>query len=56
MTTQQPPTRFPAGQISCTIWENQIQVSGTAKTSLKASVSRRYKDRDGSWQSSQMDW
>ena len=35
------------------IWENEISVNGTTKTVLKASVSRRYKDRDGNWKSSQ---
>ncbi len=38
----QPIARFRAGQISCAIWENEIQVNGTTKTVLKASVSRRY--------------
>ncbi len=50
---QQPLARFRAGQISCAIWENEIQVNGTGETVLKASVSRRYKDRDGNWKSSQ---
>ena len=53
MTTQQPVARFRAGQVSCAIWENEINVNGMTKTMLKASVSRRYKDRDGNWQSSQ---
>ena len=53
MTTQQPLARFRAGQISCAIWENEINVNGAAKTVLKAGVSRRYKDRDGNWKSSQ---
>ncbi|MFC1805830.1 hypothetical protein ACFL09_02490 [Planctomycetota bacterium] len=44
---QQPLARFRAGQISCAIWENETEVNGTTKTVLKASVSRRYKDRDG---------
>ena len=39
--------------MSCAIWENEINVNGTAKMALKASVSRRYEDRDGNWQSSQ---
>lgn len=50
---QQPIARFRAGEINCAIWENEIQVNGMAKTVLKANVSRRYKDRDGNWQSSQ---
>ena len=44
---------FNAGQISGAIWENETDVNGTSKTVLKASLSRRYKDRDGNWQSSQ---
>jgi hypothetical protein len=51
--TGQPLARFRAGPVSCAIWENEIQVNGTTKTMLKASVSRRYKDRDGNWKSSQ---
>jgi len=49
----QPIARFRAGQISCALWENEVQVNGTSKTMLEASVSRRYKDRDGEWKSSQ---
>jgi len=50
---QQPMARFRAGQVSCALWENEIQVNGTAKTMLKASISRRYKDKGGEWKSSQ---
>lgn len=53
MTTQQPIARSRAGSISCALWENEIQVNGTSKTVLKASVSRRYKDNVGNWKSSQ---
>ena len=49
---QRPLARFRAGQVSCAIWENEIQVNGTTKAVLKAGVSRRYKDRDGDWRSS----
>ena len=49
----QPLARFRAGAMSCALWENEINVNGTTKTMLKASVSRRYKDRDGNWKSSQ---
>ena len=53
MTGQQlPVAKFRAGQISSALWENQIQVKGAAVTILKATVQRRYKDRDGNWQSS----
>lgn len=53
MTTQQPLARSRAGQISRALRENEIQVNDTTKTALKASVSRRYKDKDRSWKSSQ---
>ena len=49
----QPLARFRAGAMSCALWENEINVSGTTKTVLKASVTRRYKDRNGDWKSSQ---
>ena len=48
----QPTARFRAGSISSALWENEIAVNGTTKTVLKASVSRRYKDKDGQWKSS----
>ena len=53
MAGQQPLARFRAGAMSCALWENEIAVNGTTKTVLKASVSRRYKDKDGNWKSSQ---
>jgi len=53
MTGQQlPVTKFKAGQVSSAVWKNQIQVSGKTVTVLKATVQRRYKDKDGNWQSS----
>jgi len=53
MTGQQlPVAKFRAGQISSAVWRNQIQVKGTAITVLKATVQRRYKDKEGNWQSS----
>ena len=42
-----------AGSCRAAIWENEIRVNGSSKTVLKASVERRYKDKDGSWKSSQ---
>ena len=53
MATQQPIERFRAGQISCALWENEIAVNGRQKTIVKASVTRRYQDRNGDWKSSQ---
>ena len=48
-----PLKSFAAGGVRAAIWENEIRVNGSAKTMLKASVERRYKDKDGSWKSSQ---
>ena len=42
---------FAAGGVRAAIWENEIRVNGSAKTILKASVERRYRDKDGSWKS-----
>lgn len=48
-----PVKKIVAGQVSAALWENQIHVNGQAKTVLKASVQRRYKDKDGQWKSTQ---
>ena len=47
-----PLKKFRAGQVSCALWENEVQVNGRSIRMLKASVERRYKDKDGKWQSS----
>ncbi len=44
--------KFKAGQVSAAIWENEVSVNGRTVTMLKATVERRYKDRDGQWKSS----
>ena len=44
---------FAAGGVRAAIWENEIQANGSAKIVLKAPVERRYKDRNGTWKSSQ---
>ena len=49
---QTPIAKFQAGQVSAALWENQVQINGRTVTLLKATVQRRYKDRDGKWQSS----
>ena len=48
---EQPVAKIVAGQITAALWENRIQVNGASKTVLKASVQKRYKDRDGTWKS-----
>ena len=49
---QLPVAKFKAGQVSSAVWKNQIQVKGATVEILKATVQRRYKDREGNWQSS----
>jgi hypothetical protein len=48
-----PVAKVKAGLISAALWENEITANGRKVTVLKASVQRRYKDKDGSWKSSQ---
>ena len=52
MTGQRPVAKFTAGQVSAAIWENEVTTrTGKKVTMLKATVERRYKDKDG-WKSS----
>lgn len=51
MSGQQPVARVSAGSVTAALWENEINIGGQPKTVLKASVARRYKDRDGTWKS-----
>ncbi len=52
MKGQTPLAKFQAGQVSSAVWENEVEVKGRTVTILKATVQRRYKDKDGNWQSS----
>ena len=53
MTGQTPVAKFRAGQVSSALWQNDIQVRGQTVKILKASVQRRYKDKEtGEWKSS----
>jgi hypothetical protein len=52
MAGQKPVAKFRAGQVSTALWENEISVNGRKVTVLKATVQRRYKDKDGKWKSS----
>jgi len=48
-----PVAKFTAGQVSAAIWENEVTTkTGRQVTMLKATIERRYKDRDGQWKSS----
>lgn len=53
METSKPIQKFRAGQVGCALWENEVTIGGEKQTILKASVSRRYKDRNGDWKTSQ---
>ena len=52
MAGQTPIAKFRAGQVAAAIWANDVEVKGRTVTILKATVQRRYKDKDGNWQSS----
>jgi hypothetical protein len=47
-----PVAKFKAGQVSAALWENEITVNGRKVTVLKATVQRRYKDKDDKCKSS----
>lgn len=51
MTGQKPIVTVRAGQVSSDIFENEITVNGRKVTVLKASVQKRYKDKDGNLKS-----
>ena len=52
MAGKQPIAKFRAGQVAAAIWANDVEVKGRTVTILKATVQRRYTDKDGNWQSS----
>ena len=53
MTGQAPVAKIKAGQVSAALWQNDIQVRGQTIKVLKATVQRRYKDKEsGEWKSS----
>lgn len=52
MVGQTPVAKFKAGQVSAALWENEININGRKTVILKATVQRRYKDKNGLWQSS----
>lgn len=45
--------KYTAGQVSAALWENEISTgNGKQATMLKATLQKRFKDRDGAWKSS----
>ena len=47
-----PMDRFRAGGVTAALWDNQVQFKGKPVRLLKVSIERRYKDKNGLWQSS----
>jgi len=48
-----PMVKIRAGTVSAALWKNEITAKNGGKaTILKATVQRRYKDRDNTWKSS----
>jgi hypothetical protein len=52
MAGQKPVAKFKARQVSAVLWENEITVNCGKTTVLKATIQQRYKDKNGTWQSS----
>ena len=53
MTGQKPLCKIQAGQVSAALWENKVTAkNGNEVDILKVTVQRRFKDKDGSWKSS----
>ena len=53
MAKPAPVKKIRVSNISCALWENEINVNGTTKTLLRATLDRRYKDpKTGEWKSS----
>ena len=53
MTGQKPICKIQAGQVSAALWENKVTTkNGNEVDILKATVQRRYKDKNGEWQTS----
>lgn len=53
MEEDKPIAKFQAGAVTCALWQNRVNIDGRTTTILKATVGRRYQDRDGIWQTSQ---
>ena len=48
-----PLKKYTAGTVSCALWENEVPTQNGGKVPmLRATVERRYKDKDGNWKSS----
>ena len=53
MTGQKPLSKIQAGQVSAALWENKVTTkNGNEVDIMKVTVQRRFKDKDGTWKSS----
>jgi len=53
MAGQKPLCKIQAGQVSAALWENKVTAkNGNEVDILKATVQRRFKDKEGNWKSS----
>lgn len=48
--TNKPVRKFVVGNVSASIWKNTIEVKGEKVETLKTSLQKSYKDKDGNWQ------
>ena len=51
MTNNKPAKKFKAGGIVATIWQNQQKINGNDVTVSSVKLEKRYKDKEGNWQS-----
>ena len=60
MAMQKPVATFRAGSVSCAVGETEVGVEGPGpgpgpgqpRAMLKATIERRYRDKEGEWKSS----
>ncbi|MFQ5621063.1 MAG: hypothetical protein ACE5FT_04430 [Candidatus Nanoarchaeia archaeon] len=46
-----PEFKFRAGPVEASIWKNETTKEGVTKDYFTVSFQRRYKDKEGAWQS-----
>jgi len=48
----EPEKSFVAGGIVVSIWDNEVEVEGATRSFKSVSFAKRYKDKEGNWQTS----
>lgn len=51
MGNKKPIQKFKAGAIDASVWENSKQINGVPVTVYAVTLDRKYKDKNGTWQS-----